>query len=160
MLEVTDEFKIISSNMKKSAMLKGNLEDKTKKKGELRFFEEGRVNVAKDGTVLRSRNELEIYSQIIGRGIACAYERTLNLGGKIVSVDFTLIHPISNKTVYWEHFGMLDMPESRKRVKEKISLYAQYDIFPGKNLILTYNEDNFGLDSRKIAKQIEWFLIL
>lgn len=42
------------------------------------------------------------------------------------------------KEMYWEHLGMMDDSNYVENALQKIALYEQNGIFPGKNLILTY----------------------
>lgn len=55
---------------------------------------------------------------------------------------------------YWEHCGMMNDENYKKRWKSKEKLYATNDIVEDKNLIVT-KEYGKGLDSSKIKKIIE-----
>ena len=67
----------------------------------------------------------------------------------------------SGLTFYWEHCGMLHVPDYRRRWEEKLSWYRAHGILPreegvGENgtLIVTRDEANGSIDSAKITAVI------
>lgn len=63
------------------------------------------------------------------------YECALHLGFETIYPDFTILHPLSKKIIYWEHFGLMDNENYIKNVCFKIQQYAQNGIIPSVNLI-------------------------
>ena len=50
---------------------------------------------------------------------------------------------------------MMTDPQYKKRWEEKKKFYEKNGIIEGKNLIVTYDDDNGGLDAARIQKIIE-----
>ena len=48
--------------------------------------------------------------------------------------------------VIWEHFGLMNDPDYRKRALEKIELYRKAGYVQHKNLICTWEEDIASAD--------------
>ncbi len=57
--------------------------------------------------------------------------------GRVIYPDFTLLDIRRRRTIYLEHFGMMDNPEYCKKAIEKLELYQANGIYPGDNLIVT-----------------------
>ena len=61
-----------------------------------------------------------------------------------------------NKTggeIYWEHEGMMDNPDYAKSAIKKIELYENNGIFPGENLILTF-ESSASVVNMNVVKEL------
>ena len=48
----------------------------------------------------------------------------------------------SKEEIYLEHFGLLNDEEYRKDVLEKMDMYRASGIYPGKNLLFTYETED------------------
>ena len=84
-------------------------------------------------------------------------DHTIN--GITYHIDFTIRHPKTGETYYWEHFGMIDSESYNHRFAGKLADYESDGIFPGINLILTYESRKFPLSISMIDEIIEeWFL--
>lgn len=106
------------------------------------------------GERVRSKSEVIIADSLYKEGIPYRYEYPLHLKGwGMVYPDFTLLHVGDRKEIYWEHFGMMDDPEYAEKAIEKIALYEQNGIFPGENLILTYETKKNPIN-RKVVQML------
>ena len=85
------------------------------------------------------------------------YECALPLGESVVYPDFTIRHPITGKTYYWEHFGMVDNPVYAKKAISKMELYMSHQIYPDIQLITTYETKEFPLVPETIEFNIKRF---
>ena len=57
----------------------------------------------------------------------------------------------TGEEIYWEHFGMVDVPTYAKKMVKKIETYENNNLFIGENLICTYETEEsiyFGADER------------
>lgn len=111
------------------------------------------------GNILRSKSESIIDMALYMNKIPFRYECALHLGDDIFYPDFTIMHPISGKIYYWEHFGMMDNPNYSKSAYSKLQFYGMYDIFPSINLITTFETSEVPLCSDTIAKTIELYFL-
>jgi tetratricopeptide (TPR) repeat protein len=59
--------------------------------------------------------------------------------------DFTFTLP-DGRTIYWEHMGRMDLPGYRTKNFKKLSVYHFNDIYPPKNLIITMESKEGGID--------------
>lgn len=109
--------------------------------------------------VVRSKSESLIDLALNQYHIPYRYECALYLDGLTLYPDFTILHPITNEIIYWEHFGMMDIPSYAHKTYKKLDLYTEYGIIPSINLIVTFETKDNPLDPRKIERIIkEYFL--
>ena len=87
-------------------------------------------------------------------GIEYKYECPLKLKGYgVVYPDFTFLRKRDGKEIYWEHDGRMDDPAYAEKAIRKIHSYIANGIFPGEQLIISY--ESFGVViSDKIIKQM------
>ena len=90
------------------------------------------------GNHVRSKSEVFIDMVLYQHNIPYRYEAELKLGNHSYYPDFTIMHPLTNEIIYWEHFGMMDEPEYRRKAYNKLSYYGAHNIIPGNNLIATF----------------------
>ena len=104
------------------------------------------------GHMVRSKSEAMIDNALFSHGLAVHYERPLYLNGQNSPrfPDFTILHPILLKEIYWEHLGRLDDPQYADRNCAKITEFMRNGVFPGENLILTFETDDHPLLSTDI----------
>lgn len=81
------------------------------------------------------------------------YELELRLEGKVKRPDFKVVDEDTGDVWYWEHCGMMDNPQYKKRWEEKKAFYKKNGIEEGKYLIVTY-DINGTLDSQKVEEII------
>lgn len=111
------------------------------------------------GERVRSKSEVIIADTLEREGIPYRYENPIYLNGvgKIYP-DFTVLNVKERKEIYWEHLGMMDDPEYVEKAIKKISSYERNDIFPGDQLILTYETRNLPINQKMIMLMIERYL--
>jgi hypothetical protein len=87
------------------------------------------------------------------------YEYSLELkDGRTLYPDFLCLNVHSRKEYYWEHFGMMDDQEYLERTIQKLKLYSENKIFPGKNLIITMESQAYPLNVKQIENLVKEFL--
>lgn len=90
------------------------------------------------GLYVRSKSESMIAMALSEREIPFRYENIITLNDIPIAPDFTIIHPKTGKTIYWEHFGMIDNPTYYQDFTLKIKTYCQSNIILGDNLIASF----------------------
>ncbi|MGN0350719.1 MAG: ATPase [Roseburia sp.] len=111
------------------------------------------------GHKVRSKSESLIANLLYTNKIPYRYECALHFENYTLFPDFTIRHPKTLKTFYWEHFGMMDQPSYCEHTYNKLKLYSSHGIIPSIHLITTYETSNHPLDSEKIQQIIqEYFL--
>ncbi len=111
------------------------------------------------GQKFRSKSEAQIANALYKNKIAYRYEMDHTINGITYHIDFTICHPKTGETYYWEHLGMIDSESYNHRFAGKLADYESDGIFPGINLILTYESRKFPLSISMIDEIIEeWFL--
>ena len=111
------------------------------------------------GERVRSKSELIIADLLNKQAIPYRYEYPIQFkgGGKIYP-DFTVLNVKKRKEMYWEHLGMMDDPSYVEKSLQKITLYEQNGIFPGENLILTYETRKNPMNQKIIRLMIQRYL--
>ena len=107
------------------------------------------------GNMVRSKSEFMIDMYLYTHNIPFRYECALNLGETIIYPDFTIRHPETGETFYWEHFGLMDHQHYVKNAYYKLQTYANYGIIPSINLITTYETRDNPLTYEKIERIVE-----
>lgn len=87
------------------------------------------------------------------------YECALYLGESVIFPDFTIRHPHTGETYYWEHFGLADDPRYCKSVCTKLQLYMSNGIIPSIHLITTYETKEHPLSSETVNKMIQDYFL-
>ena len=101
------------------------------------------------GEKLKSRIERIISDAIGNAGLTAVYEPGLYLEGYgPARPDFAILDPRTRKTIYYEHFGMMDDEEYRHRNLPKLAAYHANGFFEGVNFLMTMEglETPIGLD--------------
>jgi len=106
---------------------------------------------------VRSKSEAMIAQAFKQHKIPYRYECKLMLGEIEIYPDFTLRHPRTGEVFYMEHFGLLDKPDYVKNMHSKLQLYTSYNIMPGINLILTFENSEHPLTFEEIEMIIEHY---
>jgi len=97
---------------------------------------------------MRSKSELLIANTFIRKGIPYKYECPLRLkDGTTIYPDFTVLQIATRKVVYVEHCGIMDNPDYRDRFFWKQKQYVKNGILPGRDLIMTFEDDSHPLDT-------------
>ncbi len=113
-----------------------------------KFDEDASVIMTNKGMRVRSKSEKIMADYFDSIGLVYKYECPLHLKpyGAIYP-DFTFLSRRTGKEVYWEHEGMLDNPEYARAAVKKIELYEMNGIFPGEDLILTYETSSIVINT-------------
>ena len=122
--------------------------------GDTRRYDRRLMHVSASGVPMASKNEVIIASLLdqLTPG-QWQYEAPLTgSDGRTVHPDFT-ISAADGRTVYWEHAGMLDLPEYTRKWELKKEWYADNGILPfddggGSNGVLIWTDDLQGADAK------------
>lgn len=112
------------------------------------------------GEQVRSKSEVIICETLTRCGVPYRYEYPLELKHHgTFHPDFLCLNVRTRQEFFWEHFGMMDDPEYSTNAAGKLSLFAENNIFPGRNLIITMETKDCPLNPRHIEKLIKEFLL-
>lgn len=110
------------------------------------------------GKMYRSKSESQIAYLLYTKLIPFRYEWDKLICGKTYHIDFTIRHPKTGEFIYWEHCGMMDNEGYAANIGTKLRDFETAGIFPGKNLILTFESKQFpftvGMAEEIIQKEI------
>lgn len=115
-------------------------------------------NVTKNGEQVRSKSEVLIANALFDAGIPYLYEKPLKLYDKAVLPDFTILDLRSRKTIYWEHFGMMEQEKYKDKAYEKIISYQRAGYMMGVDLIATFESSSRPLGTKEIERMITGLL--
>lgn len=122
------------------------------------FLDENLLHRNSKGHIFRSKSELIISERLISKGISYEYEEPLKLGSNTRYPDFTIENDYGDK-YYWEHCGLMNDEQYKKKWEEKLNLYKNHGIIPieeGGNLIVTTEDGTNGIDILHIDSLIEY----
>ena len=112
------------------------------------------------GEKVRSKSEAILADMLYNLGIPYHYEKPLVMGRGVVRYpDFTILNTKNREEIYLEHLGLLDDEEYRRGCLNKLDEYRKNSIFPGKNLILTYETSDNPLDIKGIKEMLKELFI-
>lgn len=117
-------------------------------------FRDKLVHKSPSGHLLRSKSEKEIDKALFERGIPFRYECVLSTNGGDEFPDFTFYKPQTGEYRYWEHNGMMDSEDYRKKYKRAMSNYLDSGIYPGINLICTYESKEKPLSYEEVERNV------
>ena len=125
-----------------------------KLRGQARRYDRHLLHVAANGTPMASKNEV-IIAGLLDQLVPgqWQYEQVLQgKDGREILPDFT-IAASDGRTVFWEHAGMLDVPDYAKKWELKKAWYAANGILPfdqggGPNGSLMWTDDLHGADAQ------------
>ena len=111
------------------------------------------------GDLVRSKSEKILADLFHSMNVPYVYEAPLKTKGILFYPDFTLLNLNSRRTFYWEHFGLMDDPSYTGRIPYKLGKYASASIYPGEQLITSWESSNCVLDIRLIKQMITHYLL-
>ncbi|MBQ3061604.1 MAG: hypothetical protein IJD02_04105 [Lachnospiraceae bacterium] len=120
---------------------------------------ESLTHKTQSGILVRSKSEAIIAMLLSQHNIPFRYECELVLGPITIYPDFTLKHPSTEKTYYWEHFGLMDNPTYSHNVLTKLQTYISYGIIPNATLITTYETKAHPLTSDTVSDIISKYFL-
>lgn len=111
------------------------------------------------GERVRSKSEVIIADLLNKNNIPYRYEYPKYLKGVgVIYPDFMVLNTKTRKEFWWEHLGMMDDPDYSEKAIRKIASLEQNGIFPGENLILTYETKKNPLNQKVIKMMIQRYL--
>ncbi len=106
---------------------------------------------------VRSKSEVMIANALRKEKIPYRYECPLRLGNQMIHPDFTVLRVRDRKEIYWEHLGMMDDTEYRNTAFQRICMYEANGIFPGDQLIITFETYRMPLNAAVIQQMIRHY---
>lgn len=111
------------------------------------------------GERVRSKSEKILADYFYRHNIPYHYEKPLSLKSfGTIYPDFTFLSPRTGAEIYWEHLGMMDDPVYSEKAVRKILTYQKSGIFPGEQLILTFESSSTILNTEQIKDMVERYL--
>lgn len=111
---------------------------------------------------VRSKSEKMIADKLHTLGIPYRYEKPLSLTvaghKKIFRPDFTIMNKRTGKTIYLEHFGMMDNPEYCSNAINKIEIYEKNGYLLGDKLLITKETSQAPLNTSVMEEYFIKFL--
>ncbi len=123
-------------------------------------YPERLVVPTKKGDLVRSKSESLIADTLFEERIPYRYESVTPLFRNIGVPDFIILTPFSGREIVWEHFGMMDRPDYRRRASMKLSDYFDLGYLPDYNLICTFESKEHPLNLQCIEEQIKKILVM
>ncbi len=112
------------------------------------------------GETVRSKSEKMIADAYHAAGVPYVYEPTVMLSnGKTKYPDFAVLNVRLRKTMYHEHFGMMDDDEYRQNAMLKIREYNKNGYPIGDCLLCTFEGENIPFDQDELNELIRVFLL-
>ena len=130
---------------KKQEWADADFEQSTDRPEELR-------HITARGMKVRSKSEAIIADKLDHYGLPFRYEEILYIETYSFAPDFKVLG--RNGIMYWEHCGMVNSKKYMRRHNWKMGMYEKAGIVPWKNLIVTYDQEDGGLDTRIIEAEI------
>ena len=110
------------------------------------------------GESVRSKSEKILADGFRRLGIPYVYEPELELAdGSRIYPDFALLHKGKRKTMYFEHFGLMDYPEYSAKATKKIIKYEENGYWFGDNFLCTLETSENPLDMRIVEKMLKHY---
>ena len=123
-------------------------------------YPDGKKFHTKKGELVRSKSEVFIADALFTHRIPYRYEQKLDLGSAgYFFPDFTVCHPRYLKTIYWEHFGLMDSEDYVHKAYRKLDIYTLNGIIPTLNLITTFETKENPIDSYVIERIIKDYFL-
>ena len=108
------------------------------------------------GHMVRSKSELVIANILFQMDLQYEYEKRYEgaISGGIVLPDF-LFADAAGEPIIWEHLGMLNRADYLESWERKKVWYSKNGFKEGENLFTSSDDDQGGLDSKKVRKVAE-----
>ena len=112
------------------------------------------------GEKVRSKSEAMCVQMLHSMNIPFHYEELLVLSGRDWYPDFTVLRPGDHTTVWIEIFGMMDVPDYKRKTGDKLSSYFLHGIIPQINLLCFFETSDHPLDMEYMKNSLEHFLCM
>ena len=114
---------------------------------------EHKIHKAGRGFYARSKSEVLVTGEYDSSGILYHYDEVIEIDGEYVSPDVIGLRS-DGAFIYQEHLGLQDMNYTADMIR-KLILYRKAGILLGKNLFLTFDDENGGINMDLIRASIE-----
>ncbi|MDO4745999.1 MAG: hypothetical protein Q4B18_05565 [Bacillota bacterium] len=121
------------------------------------LYPEEKIHTTGRGLKVRSKSELFIADKLDMYLLPFQYDGIIYFENYAFSPDFMI--PTIEGMKYWEHCGKMAESKYRKRNQWKLTMYDKMGIVPWKNLIITYDSEDGGLNLGIIEAEIRNKLI-
>lgn len=101
------------------------------------------------GYNVRSKSERDIIRMLMEHEIPFKYEQHMKYGTDDLYPDFTILSPTTGKVFIWEHNGIMDKEGYAMKKLRDEGLYYKLGYVRGKNMIVTYEQRNEGIDEKE-----------
>ena len=122
-------------------------------------YPENLIHETVSGIYVRSKSEEMIDMVLYKNKIPFRYECKLSLGDAAFYPDFTIRHPKTGNTYYWEHFGLMDDANYSKNAFAKLQHYASNGIIPSIQLITTYETQEHPLTINHVEEIVNHYFL-
>lgn len=131
---------------------------KEKMRGCANDFPKGVEFYTEAGECVRSKSEKILADGFLRMGIPYVYEPELELAdGSRMYPDFALLHKRKRKTIYFEHFGIMDYSEYSAKTVKKIAKYEENGYWFGDSFLCTFETTENPLDMRMVEKMLKHY---
>lgn len=120
---------------------------------------ENLIHETVSGIYVRSKSEEMIDMVLCKNQIPFRYECKLKLGDISLYPDFTIRHPKTGETYYWEHFGLMDDTNYSRNAFSKLQHYASNGIIPSIQLITTFETKNHPLTINNVEEIVNQYFL-
>ena len=119
-----------------------------------------RTFLTERGEKVRSKSEKIIADMLALRGVPYRYEYPLKIQGwSVFYPDFYVLNVRTREEYILEHFGLMDNPEYLRKFIKKTRIYGKNGIYPGHNLLCTFETSADPLDPEAVDDLIRRFLL-
>ena len=126
-----------------------------KKVAENKRYADQYKHLTDKGDYVASKSEMIIANKLYSLGIHYEYEKEVVIGNVHFRPDFT-ISTKDGRIFYWEHAGMMDEPEYRRRHDDKMDFYERNGIRLQENLIVTKDHDG-TISMDEIRRTVDFY---
>ena len=107
------------------------------------------------GFKVKSKGERDIIERMVNYAVPLHHEEIIYIDYHKIAPDITFKRPSNGELGYWEHFGRMFDPTYRKNFIWKLQQLEKIGIFPGKNLIVTFEGEGQFLSIAEIDEIIK-----
>ncbi len=122
---------------------------------QLDYYADALVYSTDRGEKVRSKSEMMIANLLYAMQLPYQYEKPLQLDGKLIYPDFTILDVTTRTEVYFEHFGLMDEIEYQAAALLKIERYEMAGLKIGKDFLFSFESRqvpfNIGLIRAKLV---------
>lgn len=106
------------------------------------------------GEYVRSKSEKIIADMLYANKIPYQYEALLELNGKNIYPDFTILDLKDRTTKYWEHFGIVSDIDYATKNFLRLAEYEACGLELGKDILISQEAENMPLDIAIVERKI------